>query len=220
MRRLHILEDPRLHNKPADAPIVHVIWEPDEYAYWSIGDRGELIVWRWTGQYINAIASQTAAPCCVVEPGMHFKVWDEDVEVEPTDVDADMAKFDAAAEELIEPDFAIERAQPGHDGFSEEPHRAFENVEVQRAMDDLIERGLVEYVEPEDQKTQIIDDPMVTQRHVIDVATTTELVIPSTVLRTDARPLDWGTLQQPLVVPENISFFNEPFIEEEPEEKK
>lgn len=214
MRRLHILEDPRLHGKPADAPLVHVVWEPDEYSYWSIGDRGELIVWKLTGQYPIAIARQTTAPCYVVEPGMHFKSWDEDVEVEST-VAADMARFDVEASELIEPDFAIERAQPGHDGFSENVRTITGEVPVV-----TVDGPSVGYVEPEDQKTQVIEDPMVAQRHVIDVATTTQLVAPSVKLRTDARPLDWGTLQQPLVVPENISFFNESDAEEESSEKE
>lgn len=207
MRKLHIMEDPRLHGKPADAPFVHVVWESTEYAYWSIGERGELLVWRWTGHYPNAIATQTAAPCYVVEPGMHFKVWDEEeVSTEPTST-ADPVNVDVSVDELIQADFAIERAQPGHDGFSEDPQIITGEVAIVSA-----DEG---YVEPDDQKTQVIDDPMVTNRHIIDIASTTELVIPSVNLRTDAKPLDWGTLKQPLVVPENISFFEEDWIEKE-----
>lgn len=285
MKKLHIMESPLLHGKPDDAPLVHVVWKPDEYAYWAKGERGELIIFKHTGRVFSTRETGgteivEAKPCYIVEPGMYFKVWDEDEEPVPphnfltyhkgqwiTDDGHVWTENDELSYQLRdtpvqvdpivpsydEPDFAIERAQPGQDGLgidesvlvgevtvvsaegtcpscgSYKPslHPAIQSEgevsyicqdvfhgrkveitedDVQGGLEVINYMGRPGYVEPDNQKTQVISDPLVTRHLVIDVESSKRI---EDVKSRPPKTLDWGTLHAPLVVPEQISFFDD-----------
>jgi hypothetical protein len=201
-KQLHILEHPILHGKPADDLPVHVVWEPEEYAFWNKEPDGALAIWQGDGNYTHNGAGElveTRKVVYILRPGAYLKAWQEDVpDLEPqVERTAEVEPINA------EPDFVIERAQPGHDGFSEDPKVITgEHVIVTR---------VDEYTEPLDQQTQVIphigegqSDKSKRPEYLIDIQGGT----PVRKMREEPKKLDWGTLTQPLVVPETITFFD------------
>jgi hypothetical protein len=201
-KQLHILEHPILHSKGTDELPVHIVWEPDEYASWTVDPDGTLRIYQASGRYATGAQPgsliEVSDLAYILRPGAYLKAWEEFLPgSEP------MTPAAPVAEDGL--DFVIERTQPGRDGFSEDPMVITgEHVEVTRVDDVEAQR----YTEPDDQKTQVIppvEDKSQRKEYLIDTQSGT----PVPIMRTATKMLDWGTLNQPLVVPENITFFED-----------
>lgn len=203
--RLHILEIPQLHGKPADSPLVHVVWEPNEYSS-CVLDGPRLIIRKYTGNSSVKYGCDPSLPssylfeemtACILQPGTYMKAWLEEVE-EATETEFPSVDSPSPGDATAEVDPVYARVQPGYDGFSEDPAAITGEVEVVKVDDPT--------VEPRDQQTQIIQpvDPMKVSVNVIDVSETK----PIQSLRQEPRKLDWGTMAIPLATPAAESFFN------------
>lgn len=218
---LHVLESPILHGKPYNDPPVHVIWDTHEYSSWALPANGNLVILQYTGQIVHMPNGRppmhVEEPVCVLRQDVYLKVWEE-IAPPPEPQNGIVPEYVKVASEYDEPsnggvsqDLVIERAQPGHDGFSDDVVSVISEDDVVRPEAQLIE-------EPEDQKTTIVVDlkerDIDLSKYGIGNPSAYQVIEAGRVsLGLDVVPpprklLDWDTLSMPLVPPPENSFFD------------
>lgn len=228
-KKLHVLENPILHGKPAGDTPVHVIWDEGEWASFVIRDDGSLIIHEW-GEWIR---NGTNAPyqvqriACALGMGMHLKVWVETVETHENDNFSNTQQpgegWDAngytetsgtASDFALPASLTVSRSEPMElEAPADEV--PLEVIRVEEVPDDRPSTE-GEYVEPDDQKTQTIklnsellpDELKSLYSSAVSIEDTTPVLrIPDDV-PPPRKLLDYGTLNMPLVVSPDNGFFD------------
>lgn len=80
--RLHILEHPHLHGKPATDPPIHIVWEPHEFDWWQVNSQDRSLEIGFFGE-THGVGRDTYTHRRVVKvisSGMFASVWEEATE--------------------------------------------------------------------------------------------------------------------------------------------
>jgi hypothetical protein len=83
VRKLNVLESPILHDKPADAPPVHVVYDNHEFDWWEVTKVGNLEIGKMSakagtsGKFEEDLEHFVTT---VIACGWFFKVWEDAVE--------------------------------------------------------------------------------------------------------------------------------------------
>lgn len=81
MTRLHVLEHPHLHGKPASDPPIHVVWEPHEFDWWQIGPDRSLEIGVYGETYGSGQHTFTHRRVIkIISNGMYASAWEETTE--------------------------------------------------------------------------------------------------------------------------------------------
>lgn len=218
---LHVLESPILHGKPRDDQPVHVIWDTHEYSSWEVAPNGNLFIKQYTGQVVRVPDGHAdihvQEVICTIRQDLYFKIWQE-IAPAPEPQNGIVLGYADAEYVNTEPDFAIERTQPGHDGYSDDVVTELTDAEVVRPDGLLID-------EPEDQRTTIVADlqarnvdlskygiSAIGALYAVEVLeadlSLDDVPAPYDDVPPPRKNLDWGTLTQPLVTPPDNTFFD------------